>query len=89
MSDYSLSQGICCEFEIVSVNNARIQVSDKTINFTDGDIVKLTVNDNQLIVTKNGVVSEPVAFSYDTFQIRFQMIGVSSVTYKNWKIYPI
>ena len=91
VSDYVFEAPFCCEFEIVTANSVRFQIlhNNQNIALTDGDKIKFTIKDGKFTLTKNDVVSTPVNVSETTEQLRFQMMGVSSVKYKDFKIYPI
>ena len=90
-SDYVFNAPFCCEFEIVSVSSARFQLAhnNQNIALANGDKIKFTIKDGKFTLTKNDVVSTPVNVSETTEQLRFQMMGVSSVKYKDFKVYPI
>lgn len=62
---------------------------NQTIAVTDGDKVKIECKDGKMIKTVNDVVSSPVSVTETNVGIRFQMMGESSVTFKNFKVYPI
>ena len=90
-SDYVFTAPFCCEFEIVSVSSVRFQIvhNNQNITLADGDKIKFTIKDGKYTLTKNDVTSDPVNVSETTEQLRFQMMGVSSVKYKDFKVYPI
>lgn len=81
---------LAVEFEVISVSNVRLLMEDTTIvGLSDNDVVKVTVKDGYVTIYKNGTPQTPVAKSFSQTLISWQMVGASSLKYKNFRVYPI